>query len=121
MMHMLGIVVLTALFSVQAKAENHVCLNLDQILSQTQFDDLTKDQKREASESVNWSKSKQLMTFCFDKQCYVAKPCERPKVIVDISHVVSGNLGKIGWRPQYDRIENRPIFTSENWNKVMAK
>lgn len=121
MMRMLGIIILTALIPTLASAENLNCSTLDQILGQAQFSDLTNAQKQESRESVNWSKSKQLMAFCFDKQCFVVKPCETPNVIVDISHAVSGNLGKIGWRPQYDKIENRPVFTSENRHEVLAK
>jgi len=112
-----------AAFALQsmASAGEDDCADLGAILSQPQFAALTPAQLSESRESANWSDNKRLMTFCYETHCFVVKPCTDDLMTIDITGIVKGNVGKIGWKPVYEKIENRPVFTSENWNDVIAK
>ncbi len=94
---------------------------MDEVLRQPQFISLSEVQRREVFASANWSKDRHLLSFCYEKSCFITKLCSADPKTIDISGVVGRNLGKIGLDPDYDRIENRPLLTSHNWYEILAE
>lgn len=117
---LIKIFVIVALTS-SASAQGVECANMIEVLRQPQFVSLNEVQKHEATASANWSEEGHIVSFCYEKSCFITKVCTPDPRIIDISGVVGGNLGKIGLNPEYDRIENRPLLTSKNWNEILAE
>lgn len=118
-------VFLTVLFifmmSFVAQAKNTNCIDLTTILEQPVFNDRSPMQLAEAKEYANWSSERSLVTLCFGADCFIVKACQNEPLIIDISRISNGAVKQIGWDPKYERIETRPIITSQNWNDVLAK
>ena len=119
MLKLISPIALFAIITFQSNA--FACADIDEILKNPNFTPLTDTQKAEIRKSSIPSEDKRLLAYCYEKSCFISKVCETPLKTIDISRVVTGNLGKIGWKPQYDRIENRPLIVSSNWQDSFVK
>ena len=100
------------LFPMQAFANSAECdvalsFSTDELLS-----GLSSTQKAEALDTLVWSEERDLLAYCYEMTCFAVRTCRPEPLVIDISPVIYGNLGKIGWKPSYERIENRPLRIS---------